>query len=93
MNIRKSNVQPNVVKPISIGDYVDSAGDLVQGVPSGGVMVRSVDDLANLPAGVYEPGTMAYTAGYKGMWQLAADGTWVDMLADEEATDDETKPE
>ena len=67
-------------KEITIGvtDYVKD-GILYQGAPTSVVMVESYSDLAGL-AGHYEPGTVAYTAGYKAMWQLAADGTWVDMM-------------
>ena len=43
------------------------------------VMVRGQDDLAALGAYGYTPGSIAYTAGFKQMWQLGADGTWAEM--------------
>lgn len=42
------------------------------------VMVESEDDLEGLAD--FPVGTVAFTAGFGGMWQLAADGTWADML-------------
>ena len=39
------------------------------------VMVTCQGDLANLEG--YLPGTIAYTAGFGSMWQLAANNTWV----------------
>jgi hypothetical protein len=45
----------------------------------GTVMVSEENDLQILSA--YPPGTIAFTPGYKKMWQLGLDGeTWVDML-------------
>ena len=45
----------------------------------GSVMVSSESDLDGLTG--YPSGTIAFTAGYKKMWQLDVDGTtWVDML-------------
>ena len=38
------------------------------------IQVESKSDLANLTDTF--TGTIAYTAGFKNMWQLAADGTW-----------------
>ena len=29
---------------------------------------------------VYPPGTVAYTAGFKAMWQLGANGVWVSLM-------------
>ena len=75
------------------GDYVNSDGDLVFGVNQRGVMVTAEADLANLPTELYAPGSVAFTAGFKAMWQLGADGEWVDMMADEDTDDDETEPE
>lgn len=56
-------------------DYVKN-GELHKGGSSASVMVTAQSDLANLPV---EPGTIAYTAGFGQMWQLAANGTWVEI--------------
>jgi hypothetical protein len=58
-------------------DYVQD-GALHRGANAPSVMVTAQADLAELPD-VYPPGTIAYTAGFKAMWQLGADGVWVSM--------------
>lgn len=58
-------------------DYVQD-GALHRGANVPSVMVTAQADLAELPD-VYPPGTIAYTAGFKAMWQLGADGVWVSM--------------
>lgn len=67
-------------KVINMGEvkYVKD-GDLYTGRTADAVMVEDEDDLTGL-TGILNPGSIAFTAGYKEMWQLAADGTWVDML-------------
>ena len=57
-------------------DYVKD-GELVRGAPLESVMVTAESDLASLTG--YEPGTIAYTAGFKAMWQLSAAGQWVSL--------------
>lgn len=47
----------------------------------GAVMVADENELANLEG--YAPGTIAFTAGYKKMWQLDFDGTWVTIVGGE----------
>ena len=42
------------------------------------VLVSSESDLPNLTD--YEPGTLAFTVGYKDMWQLGLDGSWVSLF-------------
>ena len=54
-------------------------GTLNRGANAPSVMVTAEDDLAEL-TDIYTPGTVAYTAGFKAMWQLSADGTWVSMM-------------
>lgn len=44
----------------------------------GAVMVKDEGELANLSN--YPFGTIAFTAGYKKMWQLDFDGTWVSII-------------
>ena len=63
--------------PVGINDIVVD-GEIHAGVPAPSVMVESESDLANLPN--YPAGTMAYTAGFKALWQKDASGEWVSML-------------
>ena len=51
---------------------------LVKDTPAPSVLVSAQADLAELPA--YPAGTIAYTAGFKAMWQLSAAGDWVSVL-------------
>lgn len=55
-------------------DYVDGNGNLVKNDDAKMVMVRNKADLDIL--GNYRPGTIAYTAGFKNMWQLDASSEW-----------------
>lgn len=55
-------------------DYVDVSGNLVKNDDAKMVMVRSKADFDVI--GSYRPGTIAYTAGFKNMWQLDASGEW-----------------
>lgn len=55
-------------------DYVDGNGNLVKNDDAKMVMVRNKADLDML--GSYRPGTIAYTAGFKNMWQLDASSEW-----------------
>ena len=55
-------------------DYVDGSGNLVKNDDAKMVMVRNKADLDIL--GSYRPGTIAYTAGFKNMWQLDASSEW-----------------
>lgn len=43
------------------------------------LMISDKSELAELLKH-YPPGTVAYTAGFKAMWQLSAAGTWVSMM-------------
>lgn len=63
--------------PVSINDIVRD-GEIHAGVSAPSVMVQSESDLANLPT--YPAGTMAFTAGFKKLWQLDASGNWVSMI-------------
>ena len=47
--------------------------------PEYSVMVPDESDLEDIPSEL-PVGTIAYTAGYKKMWQKAADGEWVSLL-------------
>ena len=93
MNVNPSkygkSYEPQRVMSNGEGDYVKD-GELFYGVVQRAVMVEAETDLANLPDGLYPPGSMAYTAGFKAMWQKASDGMWVDMMSDEDSTDEFT---
>ncbi len=56
--------------------YVTQDGKLV-GNPKAEYMVDSESDLQDIEN--VAPGTVAYTAGLKSMWQLSASGEWVKM--------------
>lgn len=48
------------------------------------VMVEAKSELATLSEKMDTiPGMIAFTAGYKDMWQLAADGTWEPIVESE----------
>lgn len=51
---------------------------LVKDTPAPTVLVEAQTDLAQLPT--YPAGTIAYTAGFKAMWQLDTQGNWVSVL-------------
>ena len=55
-------------------DYVDGNGNLVKNDDAKMVMVRNKADLDIF--GSYRSGTIAYTAGFKNMWQLDASSEW-----------------
>lgn len=59
-------------------DYVDSAGELHTGANAPSILVRDENDLKGLPT-TYVPGAMAFTAGFKQMWQLNAAGEWISL--------------
>lgn len=59
-------------------DYTDNDGLHSVGTASA-VMISDKSELAELLKH-YPPGTVAYTAGFKAMWQLSAAGTWVSMM-------------
>lgn len=62
-------------------DYV-KGGELYVNAGARSVCVTGQGDLANLPQD-YPPGSVAFTAGFKRIWQLGADGTWVDLMESE----------
>lgn len=53
------------------------SGNVVKDVAAPSVLVTAQADLSGLAG--YPPGTIAYTAGFKNMWQLAANGSWVSL--------------
>ncbi len=71
-------VKETVLSKIGQTDYVQD-GTLHRGANTPSIMVTAQADLANLPDD-YPPGTVAYTAGFKAMWQLDASGEWISMM-------------
>ena len=59
-------------------DYIKD-GTIYQNSPLQVVLIESESDLDNL-TDLYEPGTIAYTAGFAGMWQLDSEGNWVEVI-------------
>lgn len=67
----------DVVQDTGNTDYVQD-GVVYKNAPTKAILVTAQSDLANLTG--YEPGSIAYTAGFKAMWQLSADGTWESII-------------
>lgn len=59
-------------------DYVNNEGELHTGANAPAILVRAEGDLANLP-NTYAPGSLAFTAGFKQMWQRNAEGKWISL--------------
>lgn len=77
MNVK--TITQNRTKVLSLGvNDVVNGNSLIKDSPAPSVLVTAQTDLANLPA--YPAGTIAYTAGFKAMWQLSAAGDWVSVL-------------
>ncbi len=72
-------IRKQALAKIGQTDYVQD-GELHAGGTAPSIMVTAESDLAYLPSGKYPPGTVAFTAGFKAMWQLDAGGTWVSMV-------------
>lgn len=49
------------------------------------VLVTGGSQLAQLAGQGFEPGTIAFTAGYKNMWQLDPSGSWQVIVEEEGA--------
>lgn len=77
MNVKQITNNKTKVMSAGMNDVVID-GVLIKDMPAPSVLVTAQTDLANLPA--YPPGTIAYTAGFKAMWQLDASGGWVSIL-------------
>ena len=69
----------------SVIAYLDSDDNLVMNVSAPDVMIPSEDKLSVLASfDACVPGTVAFTPGFQGVWQLGIDGTWVDMLQEDD---------
>ena len=64
---------------MGLNDYIKN-GIVEQGRQARMVLVNSENDLEALGPYGYEPGTLAYTAGFAQMWQLSASGEWVSVF-------------
>lgn len=60
-------------------------GTIIQIAPKSSIMVASKSELDNITPADIPPTSIAYTAGFKNMWQLAADGTWETIIEEEGA--------
>ena len=80
MEIKNMTRTARKVLDLGMIDVVDSDGVLREDVPCKGVMVTAESDLANLPD--YQPGTIAFTAGFGSMWQKDASGEWTSMTGE-----------
>ena len=58
-------------------DYIDSDSSTVMDSPIKSIMITDESDLATLTE--YNVGTIAFTAGFSKMYQLDADGDWIDI--------------
>ena len=59
--------------------FIPGASDLEE-KKSVSIMIEDESELASLEGYGVECGSVAFTAGYKKMWQLAEDGTWVSIV-------------
>ena len=66
----------DVVSTVGASDYVQN-GEIKKNAVAQSIMVESESDLENLTG--YAAGSIAYTAGFGSMWQLDADGEWVEV--------------
>lgn len=58
-------------------DYIDADSATVMDSPIKSIMITEESDLATLTE--YNVGTIAFTAGFAKMYQLDADGDWIDI--------------
>lgn len=66
----------DLVQDAGTTDYILD-GVVIKDAPVKTIIVTSESDLAGLEG--YEPGTVAYTAGFGSMWQLDASGDWQEV--------------
>lgn len=67
----------DIVQNAGTVDYIDEDGKLQIDEKQPTVMVRSATDLSSLVT--YPTGSIAYTAGFKTMWQKNHVGEWVEV--------------
>jgi hypothetical protein len=64
----------DVVQTRGMNDYVLN-GEIVNNAVTEQILISSASELSGLTN--YSPGAIAYTAGYRQMWQKAPNGFWV----------------
>lgn len=77
------DISRNFQQLMSLGEmaYVKD-GELYRGREGTAVMVESSGDLEVL-AGILNPGSIAFTAGFGNAWQLNTAGEWVQWMTEE----------
>lgn len=69
----------DIVSDFGNTDYVMD-GTIYKNSPVKNVLVESSSDLSLLED--YDPGTIAYTAGYQSMWQKDVSGDWESIIGE-----------
>lgn len=77
MNERELSRDEQKVVQVGTTDILNN-GELIRNSPAPAVMVENQSALTGLVD--YPAGTIAYTAGFKAMWQKSAAGTWVSLM-------------
>jgi hypothetical protein len=54
-------------------------GLFIGSLPGYSILIQTEAELADIPEEL-PPGTIAYTAGFKKMWQKSVDGDWESLL-------------
>lgn len=67
----------DVVQDTGNTDYI-LGNAIYKNSPTKSVLVTAESDLSRLSD--YDPGTVAYTAGFEAMWQKDATGEWISMV-------------
>lgn len=87
----KTRENDKVVDAIQFdSDYVDGDGNIHVHVKTTDILITSKADLDNLTG--YNPGSVAYTAGFGNMYQLDANSEWQTII-EEETEETEQQPE
>ena len=77
MNEKELNRDDPKVVHIDTTDILNG-NELTRNSPAPSVMVTNQSALSSLSD--YPAGTIAYTAGFKSMWQKGMTGTWVSLM-------------
>ena len=74
-----SNTPYNVDLVNTVGDMeYTKDGKVYKHSAASSVMIASSSELSGLTG--YEPGSIAFTAGFGNMWQLDASGQWISIV-------------
>ena len=66
-------------------DYINSDGDIVEDSPIKFILITDESDLTDLSG--YPIGSIAFTAGELGKWQLDASGDWISFTPEDSSDD------